>query len=179
MYFCCLIVWFISRRDKIGFELADRANQAQRDKKLKASAARCSLVSPNIGSKNSDKWSTDRLSSMSPAARQLLSSRFGVRQATDSLLRRSYTPSRSHTPSPYNFTKTPTPKGKRGSCSPWLGGKAATPSSGAKMSVNSGTCSLTDGLLQLPNRSADAKNNNAKKRNCAADFFWIICLQKR
>ncbi|KAB7505474.1 Protein DGCR14, partial [Armadillidium nasatum] len=78
----------VSDRDELLIKLSEKVNQNHRDRKSKAlSAARSSLASPAC------KMGADRLSSMSPAARNLLSSKLKVNRSTDRALRASYTPS--------------------------------------------------------------------------------------
>lgn len=185
-------------RDLIALQLDEKANQAQRDKKLKAvSAAQSNLCSPALaGSKSSsnERWASERLANMSPAARRLLSTGLGVRQNTDRTLRASYTSSpASFSPSTSMRTKrrgsasylTPSPStiltrnAKGGKYSSRTSGVGLTPKS-ARQTRSSGVSvaaapSLTDGLLQLPKRddlppkSASAKMSSNRK--CAADFF--------
>lgn len=107
--------------------------------------------SPKFG-----RSTSDRISSMSPAAQKLAHSRLGIRSSTDKALRASYTPSPSHT---LPGSKTPislTPSGTPKSSTPSVKG---TP--GSKRGVGD-VQSLTDNLLQIP------------KRPKAADFFeWF------
>lgn len=104
--------------------------------------------SPKFG-----RSTSDRISSMSPAAQKLAHSRLGIRSSTDKALRASYTPSPSHrlpgSKTPISLTPSGTPK----SSTPSVKG---TP--GSKRGVGD-VQSLTDNLLQIP------------KRPKAADFF--------
>lgn len=107
--------------------------------------------SPKFG-----RSTSDRISSMSPAAQKLAHSRLGIRSSTDKALRASYTPSPSHrlpgSKTPISLTPSGTPK----SSTPSVKG---TP--GSKRGVGD-VQSLTDNLLQIP------------KRPKAADFFeWF------
>lgn len=108
--------------------------------------------SPKFG-----RSTSDRISSMSPAAQKLAHSRLGIRSSTDKALRASYTPSPSHrlpgSKTPISLTPSGTPK----SSTPSVKG---TP--GSKRGVGD-VQSLTDNLLQIP------------KRPKAADFFeWFM-----
>lgn len=111
--------------------------------------------SPKFG-----RSTSDRISSMSPAAQKLAHSRLGIRSSTDKALRASYTPSPSHrlpgSKTPISLTPSGTPK----SSTPSVKG---TP--GSKRGVGD-VQSLTDNLLQIP------------KRPKAADFFeWFrLCV---
>lgn len=142
----------IPARDQLAMDLAEKASKAHRDKKEKAlksvQARLASPFSPKFG-----RSTSDRISSMSPAAQKLAHSRLGIRSSTDKALRASYTPSPSHR---LPGSKTPislTPSGTPMSSTPSVKG---TP--GSKRGVGD-VQSLTDNLLQIP------------KRPKAADFF--------
>lgn len=139
----------VPKRDRIAFELAEKASKQHRDKKETALrlASRLASPTPKFGMSHSD-----RINSMSPAAQRLIGKSFGVRTHTDKALRASYSPSPGHG-SVGDKTPTLTPKGIQKNKTP----SKQTP--GSKRSVE-GTPSLTDNLLQIP-----------RKRQKAADFF--------
>nr|CAG4640942.1 EOG090X07SU [Eulimnadia texana] len=130
----------ISSRDKIGLKLAEKVSKQHRDKKEKALRAR-DLSSPSP--LRSSRSISDRIASMSPAARSLATSKLGIRLNTDASLRSSYTPSPRQvargTPMPHTAS-TPTPTRN-----------PATPQASS---------SLTDNLLKIP-----------RDRPKARDFF--------
>ncbi|KAF2357378.1 Nuclear protein DGCR14 [Trinorchestia longiramus] len=164
----------VPERDEIALQLNEKASQAQRDKKTKAmSFARSSLLSPAVaGSKRggaSERWASERLSHMSPAAKLLLSSSLGVRQNTDHSLRASYTPSPLHsspslrTPSLRRSSRikdssifglgiTPSPGVSALKAVRTPSKSALLPSPNTRSGLGSSN-SLTDGLLQLPKKS--------------------------
>ncbi|KAL3857379.1 hypothetical protein ACJMK2_012054 [Sinanodonta woodiana] len=143
----------VPQRDKIAFELAEKASKAHRDKKEKALkiASRLASPLPKFGLST-----TERISSMSPAAQKLVnSSRLGIRTQTDKALRASYSPSPGRTPgdkTPSVLTPSYTPKSS-----------VKTPSLRTPENKRAGetTPSLTDDLLQIPK----------SKRPKASDFF--------
>ena len=133
----------VPRRDRLGFELAEKASKAHRDKKNAA----IQRVQRNIASP-SPKFAaskTDRLTGLSPAAQKLASSRLGINMGSDRALSDSYTPSpmrrKDKTPG-----LTPTP-------SPLAGRTNRTPTQTAKRPTTGGVGSLTDNLLIIPKRS--------------------------
>ncbi|XP_048763166.1 splicing factor ESS-2 homolog [Ostrea edulis] len=142
----------IPTRDQLAMKLAENASKSHRDRKEKAlrsvQARLSSPFSPKFG-----RSTSDRISSMSPAAQKLAHSRIGIRSSTDKALRASYTPSPSNrlpgSKTPVCLTPSGTPKG-------------STPSSGrtpGSKREGGEVQSLTDNLLQIP------------KRPKAADFF--------
>ncbi|XP_068224279.1 splicing factor ESS-2 homolog [Palaemon carinicauda] len=168
----------VPNRDRLGHMLAEQVSLRHRNKKSKAvSAAQSSLASPL--SKLGHHSSSERVTSMSPAAQRLLSSKLGIRYGTDKALRQSYTPSPltrrgSSTPGAVtpNYALTPdavslssvTPKRreakKQSKGLPVAGDKEAP-------------VSLTDNLLDLPKRpGVPSRGEQAEEaRKCAADFF--------
>ena len=115
----------VSKRDEIGHRLAENAVKSQRDKKKAALAQASSSLRRSIG--NSPSTTSERLQSLSPAARKLInraSPSPRILGGTDKSLRASYTPSHSpsltpqHTP---NHQSKSTPKRKQsGSQTPSL-----------------------------------------------------------
>ncbi|XP_061197833.1 splicing factor ESS-2 homolog [Saccostrea echinata] len=142
----------IPKRDQLAMDLAEKASKSHRDKKEKAlrsvQARLASPFSPKFG-----RSTSDRISSMSPAAQRLAHSRLGIRSNTDKALRASYTPSPSNRlpgdKTPISLTPSRTPKN---------GTPSAVRTPGSKREGGD-VQSLTDNLLQLP------------KRPKAADFF--------
>uniref|UniRef100_A0A1B0ESK8 Protein DGCR14 n=2 Tax=Lutzomyia longipalpis TaxID=7200 RepID=A0A1B0ESK8_LUTLO len=131
------------RREAIALELAERAGERLRGQKARAiEAARRNIASPY------GRSAMERLASMSPAAKRLASSRFGL---TPSPARKGTpTPRISHhkaTPSPLIRKKTPRP----------------SPKASQSSSKSPEEQILTDDLLNIP--------TNIKKRTKAADFF--------
>ncbi|KAK3751881.1 hypothetical protein RRG08_047154 [Elysia crispata] len=158
----------VPRRDRLALELSEKASKAHRAKKQEAiKQVTRRFASPSQASKLGLS-SSERLSSMSPAAQRLASKRLGIRTSTDKALQASYTPSPSSSPrlTPRGRTpnRTPTPGSKR-SRAPSLPGSPAvsTPSSerGDATPQQQASPSLTDHLLNLPKRG----------RKTAADFF--------
>ncbi|GAB0093659.1 Splicing factor ESS-2 homolog [Sergentomyia squamirostris] len=134
------------RREAIAMELAERAGERLRGQKARAmEAARRNIASPY------PKSTLDRLASMSPAAKRLATSRFGL---TPSPLRKSSfstprTPHHKATPSPLIRRKTPRiPSASSSSCS------SKNP---PEHTI------LTDDLLNIPTVKG--------KRKAASDFF--------
>ena len=152
----------VPKRDRLAHELAEKNSKFYRDKKTKAiQQARSNIKTP----KSVASLST-RVSTMSPAAQRLATSKLGIRLGTDKALRASYTPSPMHsarkdiTPkmsarSNISSSIRLTPKG--GSSTP----SSRTPSFSAK-SLDPST--LTDNLLNLPSSSK-------KQRPRASDFL--------
>lgn len=127
-----------SRRETIAIQLAEKVGERMRAQKQKAMATAKRVGSPFIRS------SIDRMTSMSPAAQRLASSKLGIRT---SLL----------TPSP----RTPkTPKTPMVRKTTPLVQKRATQIKTTKIPTDIEKTSLTDNLLQIPS-----------KRKRAADFF--------
>lgn len=158
----------VPRRDRLALELSEKASKAHRAKKQEAiKQVTRRFASPAQASKLGLS-SSERLSSMSPAAQRLASKRLGIRTSTDKALLASYTPSPSSSPrlTPRGRTpnRTPTPRSKR-SRAPSLPGTpgVSTPSSerGSLTPRKQPSPSLTDHLLNLPKRG----------RKTAADFF--------
>lgn len=112
---------------------------------------------------------TDRISSMSPAAQRLVNSQFKIRTSTDKALRESYSPSPLHRlpgdKTPVRLTPRNTPKNVR------------TPNRtpGSKRE-GSDISSLTDNLLNLPKRRGvetlpESPKQTTPVRKSASDFF--------
>jgi len=145
----------VQRREEIALALAEKNSIAHRAKKeaaLKRVSKSLTLSpSPRFGSRRS----TDRLSTMSPAAQRLASTKLGVRLNTDKALRASYTPSPAHS---RHSNKTPTPSTSRQTPNSSRHHKS-TPQSirntpkPDNLSKEAGVTSLTDNLLQLPKRA--------------------------
>ncbi|RUS70562.1 hypothetical protein EGW08_021676 [Elysia chlorotica] len=159
----------VPRRDRLALELSEKASKAHRAKKQEAiKQVTRRFASPSQASKLGLS-SSERLSSMSPAAQRLASKRLGIRTSTDKALQASYTPSPSSSPrlTPRGRTpnRTPTPTSSKRSRAPSLPGSPAvsTPSSerGDSTPLQLASPSLTDHLLNLPKRG----------RKKAADFF--------
>lgn len=127
-----------SRRENLALQLAEKAGERMRGQKAKAiEAAKRNMASPYIRAKSS----SERIATMSPAARRLATMRFGLK---DSVIA---------TPSPRRTPKsTPSPMVRKRTYD-----TATTP-------VNAGPSKsdLTDDLLKIP---------SAKSRQRAADFF--------
>ncbi|XP_076041055.1 ess-2 splicing factor homolog [Oratosquilla oratoria] len=170
-------------RERIGLELAEKANQKHRDKKNKAIlAAKSRLVSPAL--KLGHHTSMEKLAAFSPAV-QKLSSKLGVHQKTDKALRASYTPS------PSSRLRKPTPTAELTKILHTTPSRLpVTPKTPGSRRIASGVLpvdtGLTDNLLNLPRRSQDSSADKTKspqqsadeefsaqgtKRKCAADFF--------
>ncbi|XP_045614798.2 splicing factor ESS-2 homolog isoform X1 [Procambarus clarkii] len=167
----------VPNRDRLGHKLAEQASQKHRNKKIKAMlAAKYSLGTPS--NKFGQQSSLERVTSMSPAAQRLLTTKLGIGQSTDKALRASYTPS----PSIRHGSATP------GAVTPSIAflpttGRSITPklqiqkkATNAAGGIVEGELSLglTDNLLNLPRRpkSASVQENNAENaRKCASDFF--------
>ena len=124
----------MSMREELGHRLADKAVKSQRDKKKAALAQASSSIRRSIGSSPSS--TSERLQSLSPAARKLInraSPSPRLLGGTDKSLRASYTP--SHSPS---LTPQHTPTHCQQS--------RATPK---RKQSGSQTPSLTDNLLNI------------------------------
>ena len=151
----------VPKRDRIAHELAEKNSRFYRDKKTKAvQQARSSLKTPkSVGSLSV------RVSTMSPAAQRLATTKLGIRLGTDKALQASYSPSplrKDQTPksssrssitsslrlTPRNAAATPKPK---------------TATFASKPQVDVDTSSLTDNLLNLP--------SSLKQRPRASDFL--------
>lgn len=126
----------VSDRDRIGLKLAEKVGKGYRDRKGRAKGRpAASPYSTSVGT------ISQRIATMSPAARNLATSRLGIRLSTDRALQASYTPRHR------SLDDTPTPRRN-----------SATPSPRTPRSI-SRNANLTDNLLQLP------------KRSSAKDFF--------
>lgn len=136
----------VPRRDVLAHSLADKLSSHHRGRKKKALDHVASLTSPSSSYfGNSPRTPTDRLNSMSPAARKLATMKLGIAKSADPKLQASYSPVHPTTPSPRSHktpTLSPSPRSS----------KAPTP-------VIATGASLTDNLLNLP------------KRKKASDFF--------
>lgn len=102
-------------REQLGRKLADNVTKAQRDKKKVAIAQASSSLRQSIG--NSPSTTSQRLQSLSPAARKLINRASPSRHiigGSDKALRASYTPSHSQSTTPIHspLTRT-TPKHKQ------------------------------------------------------------------
>lgn len=143
------------KREKLALALAEKAGERHRDRKNKAiEAARRQLSTPSP--RPGSGLSLDRLSTMSPAARQLATSQLR-RLSSDRALQASYSPrAGSTTPSRAPLT----PKTPGGSTTP---GSARSRAVLAKAVRRKGAATpnpnITDNLLNLP------------KRPRASDFF--------
>ena len=109
----------MSMREELGHRLADKAVKSQRDKKKAALAQASSSIRRSIGSSPSS--TSERLQSLSPAARKLISRASPSPRllgGTDKSLCASYTPSHSpsltpqHTPTHHQQLRG-TPKRKQ------------------------------------------------------------------
>jgi len=124
----------LSERDRIGLKLAEKVGQGYRDRRGRnRPGGTTSVTSPYTTSVGTI---SQRIASMSPAARNLATSRLGIRLSTDRALQASYTPrprrsAGDDTPTPRRRSLTPSPR---------------TPHSISR-------ANLTDNLLQLPKRS--------------------------
>nr|CAG4638517.1 EOG090X07SU [Cyclestheria hislopi] len=133
----------ISERDKIGLKLAEKVGQQYRDRKGRTlKASKQGLNSPATTPGSASGSISQRLASMSPAARRLASSRLGVRLSSTHALENAFTPT------PQRPSGTPTPVKRSAPSTPQLVTR------GRNIDAN-----LTDNLLQLP------------KRTTAKDFF--------
>ena len=130
----------VPQRDRLHYELAEKASKAHRDKKTAAMQRvqrNMASPSPRFGSSK-----TTRLTGLSPAAQKLASGRLGIGAGSDRALSESYTPTPTRrrgtdkTPS----LLTPSPSAKRNS----------TP--GSKRPNTGGVTTLTDNLLVLSKR---------------------------
>lgn len=167
----------VPNRDRIGHKLAEQASQKHRNKKCKAIlAAKCNLATPS--NKFGQQSSLERVTSMSPAAQKLLTTKLGVGQSTDKALRASYTPSPSvrhgsATPGPVTPNIAYLPTSCRG-ITPKLQTRKKVANTGCAAEGES-SLGLTDNLLNLPKRSKSASTQDSDKtenaRKCAADFF--------
>ncbi|BFZ19112.1 hypothetical protein BsWGS_22151 [Bradybaena similaris] len=154
----------VPKRDRLALELSEKASKAHRAKKEEAiRQVTRRFASPSPTSKIGLS-SSERLSSMSPAAQRLASKRLGIQTSSDKALQASYSPS----PSPSHRlpgTSTPvrlTPGSRRSRASLPGSPAASTPDSTQRSATpTSEHASLTDHLLHLPKR----------KRTTAADFF--------
>ena len=145
-------------RDQLALKLVEKVNQNHKDKKHRAlSVARSYLGTPVT--KFGKQSSMERMSSMSPAAQKLLSSKFRVQHGSDSALRASYTPKGS---SSYRKGLS-TPGGASTPSSIRSLSLSKTPSSEKRKATPSSSTCLTDNLLKLPKKS----NTWCK----ASDFF--------
>nr|CAG4646333.1 EOG090X07SU [Macrothrix elegans] len=141
----------ISNRDRIGLKLAEKVGKGYRDRRARTKGSATPISTPYSGSSTPSRSAgtlSQKIALMSPAARQLATSKLGIRLSTDSALQASYTPrhhSRAGTSTPTPSRTPSTPSGRTPRASP-----AVHSSRGAN---------LTDNLLQLP------------KRTKAADFF--------
>ena len=151
-FFFFLFFQDVPKRDRIALELAEKNSKFYRDKKNKAiSAARSHVKTP--------KSITMRVSSMSPAAQRLATSKLGIRIGTDKALKAAYTPSPMHRKSSRS-TPTPTTKTKDLINASVRSNTSKTP----KLPENADS-SLTDNLLNLPSSSS------SKSRPRASDFL--------
>jgi len=142
----------VPKRDRLALELAEKNSKFYRDKKNKAiSAARTHIKTP--------KSITMRVSSMSPAAQRLATSKLGIRIGTDNALKAAYTPSPIHRKS---SRSTPTPTRTKDLISSSVRSTPKTPSVENNSVLET---SLTDNLLNLPSSSS------AKSRPRASDFM--------
>ncbi|CAG5135367.1 unnamed protein product [Candidula unifasciata] len=154
----------VPKRDRLALELSEKASKAHRAKKEEAiRQVTRRFASPSPTSKICLS-SSDRLSSMSPAAQRLASKRLGIKTSSDKALLASYSPSPSPT---HRLPGTPTPvrltpgsRRSRGSLPGSPAGSTPDSSRGSATPTNE-PASLTDHLLNLPKR----------KRKSAADFF--------
>jgi protein DGCR14 len=157
----------IPKRDRLAHQMAEKNSKFYRDKKGKAILkARSNIKTPKTGSM------TVRVSTMSPAAIRLATSKLGIRLGTDKALRASYTPS------PARRTKKSTPSARsmiRSSVS------RRTPASTSSSSVTpklpstpadvgdrgvEDPSSLTDNLLNIR-----ASTSKGQSRSKASDFL--------
>lgn len=131
-----------SRREAIAHELAEKAGERLRGQKRKAmESVRRSMASPYV------RMSTDRLASLSPAAKRLAVDKLGLRTST-------------MTPSISSSSTTPLVRPKS-SPSPLVRKKVPTPAVPSKISETPIQVNLTDNLLHIP----------SSKRPKASDFF--------
>ncbi|GLH03954.1 Splicing factor ESS-2 homolog [Gryllus bimaculatus] len=143
------------KREKLALALAEKAGERHRDRKNKAiEAARRQLSSPSP--RPGSGLSLDRLSTMSPAARQLASSQLR-RLSSDRALQASYSPRAGSTTPLWGST---TPKTPGGSTTPGsVRSRAALAKAVRRKGAATPNPNITDNLLNLP------------KRPRAADFF--------
>ncbi|KAG7158342.1 Splicing factor ESS-2-like [Homarus americanus] len=161
--------------DRLGHKLAEQASQKHRNRKSKAVLT----GKHNWGTplnKFGQQSSSERVTSMSPAAQRLLTTKLGVGHSTDKALRASYTPS----PSVRHGTATPgaitpniaylTSTGRSVTPKLQIQKKAAGVAGEGELSLG-----LTDNLLNLPKRPKTTDTHGSdkgdKSRNCAADYF--------
>lgn len=123
-------------RDVLCHQLADKLESRHRGKKQKNKGLDKSHS--NFGA--SPKTSFDRINSMSPAARNLATTKLGIAKIGDASLRASYSPSPRILASPALSRTARTPN------------LTPTPSSSRAATPKSSAASLTDDLLTLPPR---------------------------
>ena len=146
----------VPKRDRIAHELAEKNSKFYRDKKNKAvQQARTSLKTPkSVGSLSV------RVSTMTPAAQRLATTKLGIRLGTDKALQASYTPSPMRTPK--SSVRSSISSSVR--LNPMTPRNVATPTLASKAKLSDvDTATLTDNLLNLPSTS--------KQRPRASDFF--------
>ena len=146
----------VPKRDRIAHELAEKNSKFYRDKKNKAvQQARTSLKTPkSVGSLSV------RVSTMTPAAQRLATTKLGLRLGTDKALQASYTPSPMRTPK--SSVRSSISSSVR--LNPMTPRNVATPTLASKAKLSDvDTATLTDNLLNLPSTS--------KQRPRASDFF--------
>lgn len=174
------------KRDRIAFELAEKASKAHRTKKQDAlKRVTSNFTSPLSMSPRFGMSATDKLNHMSPAAQRLASHSLRIKSNTDKALRASYSPTPRHAQKSPSFLRpdskspgscsfrsgassprTGTPGSAIGIRTPERRTSERTLSKDSDAGVDSNTGnemtdfpSLTDNLLNLP------------LRNKAVDFF--------
>ena len=157
----------VPKRDRIAHELAEKNSKFYRDKKTKAvQQARSSLKTPkSVGSLSM------RVSTMSPAAQRLATSKLGIRLGTDKALQASYTPSpmrkdqtpKSSSSSRSSITSSVRLTPRSAAATPKAAAASSTSTFATKSKTDIDTSSLTDNLLNLP--------SSLKSRPRASDFL--------
>jgi len=158
----------VPKRDRLALELAEKNSKFHRDKKGKAILqARRNIRTPKTGSM------TDKMTSMSPAAQRLASSKLGIRLGTDKILSAAYSPA----PSPRSSrrgTPSTSSSSRRAAIASSVVRKEAfaatpkTPAVGGSKTPARVDDSLTDDLLNLPSPSGPAVKQSRSK---ASDYF--------
>lgn len=140
-----------SRRDELMYKMVDENTKKNRAKKQAALKQVKESVLAGTPRRVGSIMSSERMNTLSPAARRLVAGNKKLGLSSDRTLKQSYTP-------------TPTSIKRRGDLTPIS--KTPTPTSrisGTPTDSGSNTPSITDNLLNIPSKK--------KKKNTAADFF--------
>lgn len=132
----------VPARDRLAFELADKARQKHREKKIQA----LNTMQAHLQGPSPSYSSAERLASMSPAAQRLASARLGINLGSDRSLQLSYTPSPSQRLTRRKVTPRSTVRTRASARTP------LAVDSASKSNADMDSSSLTDDLLKLPKR---------------------------